>query len=171
MDSFVTLTLFRSEPNGVLLVNERGLLDGQVKVVQPHANFRLIMAMNPQNGEISRAMRNRVVEICVLDDELERLESPENAIVLDRDVATRRALMAGGLYEPKAVHVVTMVSDKQRAESIYSLVARQLVHCLYEKGIQPFSREITHFGELIISLRLFLNEKEAEAEDYEAEKK
>jgi len=51
------------EPNGVLAVNECGLRDGEVRVVVPHKNFRLFLCMDPRHGEISRAMRNRGVEI------------------------------------------------------------------------------------------------------------
>ncbi|ORY03799.1 P-loop containing nucleoside triphosphate hydrolase protein, partial [Basidiobolus meristosporus CBS 931.73] len=54
------------ETNGVLMVNERGLVDGEVKIIQPHKNFRLFMTVDPQNGELSRAMRNRGVEIVLL---------------------------------------------------------------------------------------------------------
>ncbi|ELT89072.1 hypothetical protein CAPTEDRAFT_156074, partial [Capitella teleta] len=51
------------EPQGVLSINERGVIDGQVPAIEPHPDFRLILAMDPRNGEISRAMRNRGVEI------------------------------------------------------------------------------------------------------------
>lgn len=52
------------EPNGVLDMGERGVdQDGNVVTVKPHPNFRLFLTMDPKNGEISRAMRNRGVEI------------------------------------------------------------------------------------------------------------
>jgi len=51
------------EPSGVLTLNERGLVDGITPVVVPHPNFRLIMCVDPQFGELSRAMRNRGIEI------------------------------------------------------------------------------------------------------------
>ncbi|KAI8073967.1 hypothetical protein BC940DRAFT_267177 [Gongronella butleri] len=55
------------ENNGVLMVNERGLVDGQVKVIKPHPNFRMFMTVDPQHGELSRAMRNRGIEIALVD--------------------------------------------------------------------------------------------------------
>ena len=58
------------EPGGVLMVNERGLVNGQVTIIKPHPNFRLFLCMDPQRGEISRAMRNRGVEVCLLDSQL-----------------------------------------------------------------------------------------------------
>ncbi|KAL1916197.1 uncharacterized protein VTP21DRAFT_5814 [Calcarisporiella thermophila] len=54
------------EPDGVLMVNERGLVDGEVRIVRPHPNFRLFMTVDPEQGELSRAMRNRGVEIALL---------------------------------------------------------------------------------------------------------
>jgi midasin len=51
------------EPSGVLVLNERGLVDGKTPVIAPHPNFRMIMCINPQLGELSRSMRNRGIEI------------------------------------------------------------------------------------------------------------
>ncbi len=53
------------EPNGRLVLNERGMVDGAIRVVIPHPNFRLFLTMNPDHGAISRAMRNRGVELCL----------------------------------------------------------------------------------------------------------
>ncbi|XP_029174732.1 midasin-like, partial [Nylanderia fulva] len=52
------------EPNGVLSIGERGVdSEGNVITIKPHENFRLFLTMDPRYGEISRAMRNRGVEI------------------------------------------------------------------------------------------------------------
>ncbi|XP_015108995.1 midasin [Diachasma alloeum] len=52
------------EPNGVLTIGERGTdSSGNVHTIKPHPNFRLFLTMDPNYGEISRAMRNRGVEI------------------------------------------------------------------------------------------------------------
>jgi midasin len=58
------------EPNGSLSINERGVMEDQVRKVVPHANFRLFMSMNPEFGEISRAMRNRGIELVLLETPL-----------------------------------------------------------------------------------------------------
>lgn len=55
------------EEGGVLLVNECGLVDGQPRIITPHPDFRVFMAMDPQFGEVSRAMRNRCVEIVITE--------------------------------------------------------------------------------------------------------
>jgi midasin (ATPase involved in ribosome maturation) len=37
-------------------------------VVRPHREFRLFLAMDPRHGEVSRAMRNRGVELYLLPE-------------------------------------------------------------------------------------------------------
>ena len=51
------------EPNGELTINEKGCIDGHMTSIRPHPDFRLILSMDPNNGELSRAMRNRGIEI------------------------------------------------------------------------------------------------------------
>ena len=52
------------EPNGDLVLNEAGVCeDGEIRVVKPHPQFRLILSMDTKHGEVSRAMRNRGVEL------------------------------------------------------------------------------------------------------------
>ena len=51
------------EPNGFLIVNEHHTSEGSTRIVRPHPNFRLFMTMDPRHGDLSRAMRNRSVEI------------------------------------------------------------------------------------------------------------
>lgn len=54
------------EPDGCLIINEQRMSDGSAKIVRPHPNFRLFLTMDPRFGELSRAMRNRAVEIFFL---------------------------------------------------------------------------------------------------------
>lgn len=51
------------EPGGVLTLSERGYVNGAVQTVKPHPNFRLFMTVDPRYGELSRAMRNRGIEV------------------------------------------------------------------------------------------------------------
>lgn len=55
------------EPNGCLMVNECSLENGEPRVVKPHPNFRLFLTVDPKYGELSRAMRNRGIEIFMGD--------------------------------------------------------------------------------------------------------
>lgn len=58
------------EPGGVLQLDEAGGASssaaGGGRVVVPHPGFRLILAYDPKHGEVSRAMRNRGVELFLL---------------------------------------------------------------------------------------------------------
>ncbi|KIP09693.1 hypothetical protein PHLGIDRAFT_86293 [Phlebiopsis gigantea 11061_1 CR5-6] len=54
------------ESDGQLTLNERGAVNGEVETIIPHPNFRLFMSVDSQYGELSRAMRNRGVEVALL---------------------------------------------------------------------------------------------------------
>lgn len=51
------------EPGGTLTINEKGIGKFGVETLTPHLDFRLILTMDPSHGELSRAMRNRGIEI------------------------------------------------------------------------------------------------------------
>ncbi|KAI0631943.1 midasin [Trametes polyzona] len=53
------------EMGGTLTLNERGAVNGEVQVLRPHPDFRLFMCSDSQYGELSRAMRNRGIEIAL----------------------------------------------------------------------------------------------------------
>ena len=52
------------EENGTLAVGEKGCRNGQIPQVVPNSNFRMFLTMDPRDGDLSPAMRNRGVEIC-----------------------------------------------------------------------------------------------------------
>jgi midasin (ATPase involved in ribosome maturation) len=60
------------ESGGELNLTECGIEDdngpsrGSSRVVQPHPDFRIFLSMNPIFGEVSRAMRNRCIEVSLL---------------------------------------------------------------------------------------------------------
>lgn len=55
------------ETNGSLIINECSQEDGLPRVLRPHPNFRLFLTVDPKYGELSRAMRNRCIEIFMPD--------------------------------------------------------------------------------------------------------
>jgi midasin len=75
------------ETNGFIVLNERGLVDGSAQTVRPHPDFRVFMTLDPHHGELSRAMRNRGVEIAFIQPA---------ASSQDADVLVRAAL--GGAF-------------------------------------------------------------------------
>ncbi|KAF5026068.1 hypothetical protein F66182_1860 [Fusarium sp. NRRL 66182] len=74
------------EPNGFLSINEHCGPGGEPRIVRPHPNFRIFLTMDPRYGELSRAMRNRAVEIHIhtppptLDPSYTRVVSVESSL-------------------------------------------------------------------------------------------
>jgi len=57
------------EPNGSLLIAEKGIsAQDSAEVVYKSTNFRAFLTVDPKNGELSRAMRNRCVELSLSRD-------------------------------------------------------------------------------------------------------
>lgn len=54
------------EPGGVLYLNECGHVNGAPRIIRPHPNFRLILALDSAHGDVSRSMRNRGIELFML---------------------------------------------------------------------------------------------------------
>lgn len=74
------------EPNGFLSINEHCGPGGEPRVIKPHPDFRIFLTMDPRYGELSRAMRNRAIEIYiheappVSDRCLERITEVESSL-------------------------------------------------------------------------------------------
>lgn len=54
------------EQSGSITINECGNVDGKPVVLHPHPKFRMFLTVNPSFGEVSRAMRNRGVEVYLM---------------------------------------------------------------------------------------------------------
>lgn len=63
------------ESDGSLCLNECGMTEEGFRVINPHPNFRLFLAYNPRYGEVSRAMRNRGIEIYFMPGSISGLAS------------------------------------------------------------------------------------------------
>ncbi|KAG5981587.1 hypothetical protein E4U55_002764 [Claviceps digitariae] len=74
------------EPNGFLSINEHCDSDGKPRIIRPHPDFRIFLTMDPRYGELSRAMRNRAIEIHI------HAPPPESAACLSRISAVEGSL-------------------------------------------------------------------------------
>jgi midasin len=54
-------------PNGILSINEHSGPGGEPRIITPHPDFRIFLTVDPRYGELSRAMRNRSIEIYLGD--------------------------------------------------------------------------------------------------------
>ncbi|KAK7028133.1 AAA ATPase midasin [Paramarasmius palmivorus] len=68
------------EEGGSLTLSEKGFVDGKIQVLEPTGGFRLFMSVDPQYGELSRAMRNRGIEIALVAD---KYGSHDHGIIRD----------------------------------------------------------------------------------------
>ncbi|KAK5030524.1 AAA ATPase midasin [Exophiala sideris] len=62
------------EPNGVLTLSEHHSACSGSRVIKPHPNFRVFLTLDPRYGELSRAMRNRSLEVFLPPPDEEALE-------------------------------------------------------------------------------------------------
>src|SRR5258708_32693556 len=61
------------EGRGSLPLSERGLVNGEVEVLQPHPNFRRIMTVIPSYGDLSRPMGYRGIEVACANNSIDPL--------------------------------------------------------------------------------------------------
>ncbi|KAF3328833.1 midasin [Carex littledalei] len=96
-----------AEPDGSIVINECGLVEGKPMILHAHARFRMFLTVNPQYGEVSRAMRNRGVEIFLLekDGSLVNDQIQNHEVNLKSDVA--RFLVSSGIARWELVSAMT----------------------------------------------------------------
>ena len=87
------------EPRGVLTLNERGNVNGEIVSLTPHDEFRLFLTVDPTSGDLSRPLRNRGLELFLppLDlksdagNEIDKmiLSNRMNLFIKNRNLTTR----------------------------------------------------------------------------------
>lgn len=106
------------EVNGSLMINECSTEDGQPRVLKPHPNFRLFLTVDPKYGELSRAMRNRGIELYF--DNLHQRALPYDKLLLgypeavneDQIVKFENLSVTEKSYSPLARYGFTFSSDE-----------------------------------------------------------
>ncbi|XP_050098366.1 midasin [Anopheles aquasalis] len=103
------------EPNGTLLISEKGSIGGsadgageeesETELVRRHRYFQAFLTLDPRNGEISRAMRNRCVELA--------FESRDAY----REDDLRKLIFAGGIHEPYLIEACLDIHRELRVGS------------------------------------------------------
>ncbi|GAB1601935.1 midasin-like [Argonauta hians] len=122
------------EPSGVLTVSERGVIDGEVPEITPHSNFRLFFTMDPKYGNISRAMRNRGVEVFILEDstEVQSLNSDFSLCNVDGTLRPSPAQFpASSLPLVHQYSLYPLLTHAQHLVSVYIEVLRQVLSSAY----------------------------------------
>lgn len=98
-------------PDGFLSINEHSGPDGEPRIIKPHSDFRIFLTMDPRYGELSRAMRNRSVEIYL--DALDKQSEFYLTKITDIDSTLGRLAQASSLARShgNAVQVATLALD------------------------------------------------------------
>ena len=149
------------EPNGTLIVNERGTDEksDEIITIKPHPNFRLFLTMDPKYGEISRAMRNRGVEIFMhpieIDDEqnldIEALLSFNGLQVLEHQNVLRKvhaffSNLNTAVDKPNLMHLLrsaALISQQCRYNFGFEKSFKLAVQEIYTMDRGEFSTTLT----------------------------
>ncbi|KAL8802644.1 MAG: hypothetical protein Q9182_003660 [Xanthomendoza sp. 2 TL-2023] len=122
------------EPNGVLIINERRSPDGSARIVKPHPNSRIFLTMDPQHGELSRAMRNRNIELFM---PIPEAFQPYSGISLLFDSAMIRFQQFQQIFSA----IITSIQDSVFREIVW-ICLDHLAFCDHDL-IQPWSEQIS----------------------------
>ncbi|CAN8018551.1 unnamed protein product [Ixodes persulcatus] len=134
------------EPDGVLPLTEQGVVGEALRVVRPHPDFRLIMTMDPRHGEISRAMRNRTVEVYLPGEEDGGTLDLWDTQALLASAGLLQPGLSGPLYEAhRAFSAASAHGRKATLTNLKQAVALS-VHRL-ESGVLPFDAVRSSFAE------------------------
>lgn len=138
------------ESSGSITVNECGIVDGKPLVLHPHPNFRMFLTVNPSYGEVSRAMRNRGVEIfvrqpCWLLEEPSVFSGDEFEL---KDV--NRFLVLSGIPTKSLVQAMSKAHVYARKEGISLNIS--ITYLELARWVQLFQQLITNGNPSIWSL-------------------
>ncbi|RCV42665.1 hypothetical protein SETIT_9G233700v2 [Setaria italica] len=99
-----------------IVVNECGLVDGNPVIIKAHPKFRMFLTVNANYGEVSRAMRNRGVEIFLMDQrwDLKGSNVPENSE--RKDVI--RFLISSGIPRMELISSMSKAHMYAKAEGL-----------------------------------------------------
>lgn len=130
------------EQSGSITINECGTVEGNPVVIHPHRKFRMFLTVNPSYGEVSRAMRNRGVEIylmepCWLVDQIcsRNLEEVELKEV-------KRFIVLSGIPVSKVVEMMAKAHIYAKREGSHLDVS--ITYLELSRWVQLFQRLITN---------------------------
>ncbi|KAK1027794.1 AAA ATPase midasin [Friedmanniomyces endolithicus] len=109
------------EPDGLLIINEHTAADGSPRIIRPHPSFRIFLTVDPRYGELSRAMRNRAVELYLARPDHSHVQwqplQPESAVARFRHWKVVDG-MSDGDFDHNVGHVAqdhASIADQQLA--------------------------------------------------------
>ncbi|XP_024011307.1 midasin [Eutrema salsugineum] len=139
------------EPCGSITINECGVIDGEPVTVIPHSNFRLFLSVNPKFGEVSRAMRNRGVEVFMMGPhwQLNEEDSNSDELVLR---GVERFLALSGIPGDKLV--ASMAKAHVHALRNGQSIGVRITYLELEQWVHLFQLLLMNGNQLLWSLQL-----------------
>lgn len=139
------------EPCGSITINECGVIDGEPVTVIPHPNFRLFLSVNPKFGEVSRAMRNRGVEVFMMGPHWQLNEEASNCdeLVLR---GVKRFLALSGIPGDKLV--ASMAKAHVHAWRNGQTIGVRITYLELEQWVHLFQLLLKNGNQLLWSLQL-----------------
>ncbi|GAB0090345.1 Midasin [Sergentomyia squamirostris] len=158
------------ESNGSLLISEKGIsADNCIEEVRKHEDFRAFLTLDPRNGEISRAMRNRCLEIFMERDSYTRDD-------------LRHIIYDTGVHNLSTIDIMIRIHERLRKVSEFTLfgvkdlfkfallvvenqslsyVSKKIIKsCAVEVYVRSTNTDVLGFG-----LKFYRNRLEEEIED------
>ena len=138
------------EPSGSITINECGTVDGKPVVLHPHPNFRMFLTVNPNYGEVSRAMRNRGVEIFLMQPQW--LDDSSGYKCNEIELSdVKRFLVLSGIPFGKLVHSMAKSHIYAREEGLRFSVS--ITYLELARWVQLFQQLIMYGNQPLWSLQ------------------
>lgn len=132
------------EPDGQLALSDGSKDGAPLRVVSPHPSFRIFLCVDPSLGELSRAIRNRCVEVSLdynstqAPDDEDSLSLPE---VLEK-VDCASDLVPNDIASQQLLSAALKRRDRLVYASIRAMSARIVVAAATRRNATPLNSEI-----------------------------
>lgn len=141
------------EPGASITVNECGLVDGKPVVLHAHPNFRMFLTVNPSYGEVSRAMRNRGVEVYMMQPYFSLYDDDASYDCGEAEIRNlKRFLVLSGISIPELVDAMTKAHTYARDEGLHLGIHISLLEL--SRWVQLFQQLIMNGNNPTWSLQL-----------------
>ncbi|VFQ98584.1 unnamed protein product [Cuscuta campestris] len=140
------------ELSGSITINECGTVDGKPVILHPHPRFRMFLTVNPAYGEVSRAMRNRGIEVYMMEPNwLLDKGSTELLDVTELEDA-RRFLVLSGIPLGRLIDIMARTHIHAKSEGAQYNLRITLLEL--SRWVELFQKLLTKGNELSWSLQI-----------------
>ncbi|KAJ0981578.1 hypothetical protein J5N97_009833 [Dioscorea zingiberensis] len=139
------------EPGRSIMVNECGLIDGKPVILHAHPGFRMFLTVDPKYGEVSRAMRNRGVEVFLMKPNMFLTDVGRDCMDIEKYDANRFLILSG---IPSNKLVCAMSAAHLCAKALGQKLGIRITLLELSHWVQLFQQLLMTGNQLIWSLQL-----------------